>query len=841
MKADSRGFLIADQAVEVQDLAQGIEGVRHDTSAILNLLKSGQKAAIQRRQRAGRQAANDANAQASRASRAPSSRNAGASGSPTASRASSAANASGAARQSSATERARAAALARPRDARGRFVAAPEQTQVMRAVNALTRQQAAQNAEQKRAAASRERAGEAAAAEHHVNQTRDARGRFGSGGAGSSEDGGEGLLSRMKNVLGGKGGGIGADVGDFEKVDPTIEASKEVAKLVSGPLSAVGNVGKAVIGRGFSGPKDKTLPWFRRIYGVLKGSREDNSGYALAENRVLKDIERKTGGGAGGNAAHGVLSKIFGGGASLLGGLFGKGGGLLSMLGKGGKGLLKRLPLLGALFAGGSALASIFGGDDPNKTPEENRRDKFTGAGSGIGALIGGGLGMFLGPVGAMIGGVIGDKVGELVGAWLATVDWSKVGATITNAWDGAVTTVKDTWKKVTDGLGEVVDTVKKAWDGITSGIASFLKDKFGIDVSGLWDSAKKTVAPAVQAVSDTVKPAVDKAKELGGAAVDKAKEVGGAVADYASERASKMAAPITRAYDNAVDFGKGLVGGGSKANKAAVMAQAQTIADPNERAMFLAQVDHESGGFRSTVENTNYKAKGFLANFGKRNHITTEAQAQAILDQGEDAKLEAMYGGDWGRKNLGNVEPGDAAKFKGRGVMQLTGRDNYTRAGKALGIDLVNHPELLEDPEVSAKAAMWYWNDKKGLAAAGRAGDVSAATRAINGGANGLSHRDSLFASYRKGIANEPAIAMAAAPAAPPVVAAASVPPPPAVPSSATVPAPAAPPPTAQANIPQPMGSKPPIDVRVQNDTLAAQDLRDRRLAQIATGGIAT
>jgi predicted chitinase len=838
MKSDSRGFLIADEAVEVADLANGIEGVRHDTSAILNLLKSGQKAAIQRRQRVGSRTANEANGAASRASRAPSrgSSTRGASGTPAASSGGARAARAAGGRASEATERARTAALARPRDARGRFVAMPEQKEVVRAVNALTRQQAAQHAAEKRADSAAERNGEASAAasERANGQIRDARGRFGSGGA-SDDGGGDGLFSRMKNVLGGKGGGLNADVGDFEKVDPTIEASKEVAKLVGGPLNMVGNVGKAVIGRGFGGAKDKALPWFRRIFGVLKSTREDNAGYALAESRVLKDIEKKTGGGSGGNAAHGLLSKIFGGGLGLLG----KGGGLLTGLLGGGKGLLKRIPLLGALFAGGSALASIFGGDDPNKTPEENRKDRFTGAGSGIGAIIGGALGTFLGPLGTVVGGIIGDRVGELVGEWLSTVDWSAVGATITGAWDTAVSTVKDTWTKVTDGLQKVVDTVKSAWDGITTGIASFLKDKFGIDVGGLWESAKQTAAPAVQAVSNAVAPAVEKTKEVAGAAYDKAKEVGGAALDYGKERVEKMAAPITRAYENAVDFGKGLVGGGSKANKAAVMQQAATIADPNERAMFLAQVDHESGGFRSTVENTNYKAKGFLKLFGARNKITTEAQAQAILDQGEDAKLEAMYGGDWGRKNLGNTEAGDAAKFKGRGVMQLTGRDNYTAASKALGIDLVNHPELLENPEVSAKAALWYWNSRKGLSAAGKAGDVKAATRAINGGLNGVDHRDSLYASYRKGIGDAPAIATASAPPSPPIVAAAAAPRPVQAPT-ATVPPPPAAPPTATANIPQPMGSKAPIDVRVQNDTLAAQDLRDRRLAQIATGGIA-
>jgi putative chitinase len=267
-------------------------------------------------------------------------------------------------------------------------------------------------------------------------------------------------------------------------------------------------------------------------------------------------------------------------------------------------------------------------------------------------------------------------------------------------------------------------------------------------------------------------------------------------------------------------------------------MAEAQKITDPNERAMFLAQVDHESGGFRSTVENTNYKAKGFLANFGARNHITTEAQAQAILDKGDDAKLEAMYGGAWGKKNLGNTEAGDAAKFKGRGVMQLTGRSNYTAAGKALGLDLVNHPELLEDPAVSAKAALWYWNSRKGLSAAGKAGDVSAATAAINGGHIGEADRKAKYGTYLAAIkAGDASVAAPSMPAPTATVAAAAPPPAPPVPPSPVAPATA--PPTVSADIPQPLNSPGPIDVRVSQDSTVGQDLSDRRLAQIATGGI--
>jgi predicted chitinase len=815
IKSDSRGFLIADKSLDVRDLTHGIEAVHADTSAILSLLRNGQKAATLRRQKVG---------------------NPNASGNPQ--------QAAGGGSRAAAASRSRAgsanvvAAPALPRDARGRFTARPRtsETEVARAVNSLTRQQATQHAAEARERKSREsRTGEkvaGGAAGSTASQTRDARGRFGSGGAGGTrDDGGAGLLSRMKGIF--SRGGTAADVGDFEKVDPTIEASKEVARIVGGPLAAVGNVGKAVIGRGFRAPKDGANPWYRKIFGVLKATREDASGFGLAETRLLRDIERKTGG--GGAKGGGLLGSVMGGAGNLLGGLMGGGKGLLGGLLKGGKGLLKRLPLLGALFAGGSALASIFGGDDPNKSADENRKDRFTGAGSGIGALIGGTLGAVFGggPVGAMIGGVIGDKVGELVGGWLSTLDWTEIGKSITGAWDTATGFVKDSWKTVTDKLDGITKTVGEAWNGIITGAKAWLKDKFGIDIDASMAAAKEAAKPAVEAIEKTVGPALDTAKEYAGKAVD-----------YGKERLDKMAAPLTNAASNALDYGKGLFGGGSKGNKAALVAQMDRagMTDPNERAMFMAQMDHESGGFRSLEESSNYKAKGFLANFGKRNGITTEAQAQAILDQGGDARFEAMYGGAWGKKNLGNTEAGDAARFKGRGFTQLTGRSNYTQAAAGTGLDLVNHPELAADPANAAKIAAWYWQSKKGLSDAAKAGDVKGATRGINGGLIGLDDRNSKYQKYLADGSIAPgAVSATGAPVAPPTVAVAAAVPPSVTAPSVAVPAPPPAPTSAVASIPQPVGSPAPLDVRVSNDTLAGQDLRDRRLAQIATGGIAT
>ncbi|MBD2753799.1 glycoside hydrolase family 19 protein [Spirosoma validum] len=122
----------------------------------------------------------------------------------------------------------------------------------------------------------------------------------------------------------------------------------------------------------------------------------------------------------------------------------------------------------------------------------------------------------------------------------------------------------------------------------------------------------------------------------------------------------------------------------------------------------FLAQLLHESGGFRYTQEIASGKAYE-------------------------------------GRKDLGNTQPGDGVKFKGRGLIQLTGRDNYTAFGRKFKIDCVNHPELIEEPKWALASALDYWNTRK-LNAIADQDDVNAVTRKVNGGTNGLLHRRELL-----------------------------------------------------------------------------------------------
>lgn len=172
-------------------------------------------------------------------------------------------------------------------------------------------------------------------------------------------------------------------------------------------------------------------------------------------------------------------------------------------------------------------------------------------------------------------------------------------------------------------------------------------------------------------------------------------------------------------------------------------------FADLSTRARladFIAQVGHESGGLEKLKENMNYKVEALLSLFGR--HRISEADARKYGRTDTQSANQAMiancvYGGPWGRDNLGNTEPGDGAKFIARGPIGITGRTNYAACSQALFGDdrLLRHPEQLEEPQTAAMSSAWFWKTKSlnNLADADRFVDE---TKRINGGINGLEDR---------------------------------------------------------------------------------------------------
>ena len=104
-----------------------------------------------------------------------------------------------------------------------------------------------------------------------------------------------------------------------------------------------------------------------------------------------------------------------------------------------------------------------------------------------------------------------------------------------------------------------------------------------------------------------------------------------------------------------------------------------------------------------------------------------------------------AQQAGYEGRADLGNTVKGDGSKYRGRGLIQITGRANYAACGDALGLDLVNQPTLLEQPQYAAMSAAWFWSTR-GLNTLADAGDFVKITRRINGGLTGQDDRQTLY-----------------------------------------------------------------------------------------------
>ena len=157
-----------------------------------------------------------------------------------------------------------------------------------------------------------------------------------------------------------------------------------------------------------------------------------------------------------------------------------------------------------------------------------------------------------------------------------------------------------------------------------------------------------------------------------------------------------------------------------------------------NRIAMFLAQVGHESGGLNHTKENLNYKAQGLMNTFPKYfRDVDPEEYAH-----NPEKIANRVYANRMGN---GNEESGDGFKFCGRGLIQLTGRDNYTRFANDIGMDLDEAVQYLGTPEGAAMSAGWFWS-KNGLNALADEGDVVRCTKKINGGTIGLAERTSLY-----------------------------------------------------------------------------------------------
>ena len=150
-------------------------------------------------------------------------------------------------------------------------------------------------------------------------------------------------------------------------------------------------------------------------------------------------------------------------------------------------------------------------------------------------------------------------------------------------------------------------------------------------------------------------------------------------------------------------------------------------------QACFIGQCAHESGNFKTLEENLHYKAESLMKVWPSRFPDMDTASKYANNPQ---LIANKVYSG-----RMGNNEEGDGWAFHGRGLVQLTGRDSYTRCGESLGMDLISNPELLLQPKGAALSAGWFWS-KHGLNELADAQDYETMTKRINGGTLGLDDR---------------------------------------------------------------------------------------------------
>ena len=473
-------------------------------------------------------------------------------------------------------------------------------------------------------------AGARAAATVAAVASRDAKGRF-VAGAKAEKDGPGDVGVATPSAMSGTFGKLTSAVDRMatslqgaDNIDPTINAVKEVTDVV------------APLGRGMAGlfgrnAERKKERWYNRIWKALTDKK-------AAAPVVVGGGTNVSLGGAG--LAGGVLGRGVGGIAKGAGGLL---GGVL----KGGGRLLRRVPVLGALLAGGAALGSLLGmDDDASKTPEQNRAQRYRGAGEaagmGIGGVLGGVLGSLLGPAGtvagALVGSIVGEKVGGAVGDWTKGLVDSDIGGTIVAAWGVVTAAWSGAWESFTADM-------KRAWGDITKTAGEW------------WDNASNAAGKLTEKVDDLATAANDWIREKTGVDVKSSVSSGWDSAKaWAGEKASQAA-------DAARSVGSAMVPNTVKrAVSAGVAAATQAKAGYDE-----ARGNPTTAGAPTNALQSGARAAGGMAGSGINKIVETGAGYNVV--QKADGSVVRQDGArNWRNNNPGNIEwkPGGFAEQHG-------------------------------------------------------------------------------------------------------------------------------------------------------------------------------
>lgn len=156
----------------------------------------------------------------------------------------------------------------------------------------------------------------------------------------------------------------------------------------------------------------------------------------------------------------------------------------------------------------------------------------------------------------------------------------------------------------------------------------------------------------------------------------------------------------------------------------------------------WLANVLHESAMLESLSENLNYSTDALISLFGRHRISIEDAQKygrNASHPANQRGVANSIYGGPWGRENLGNVHPDDGWDYRGAGLIQVTGRANFAYLQKVTGLPLLENPDILRKPGPAAiSVAIAWWEGKIPDSVIG---NIPRTRKAVNGGNNGLAH----------------------------------------------------------------------------------------------------
>lgn len=166
-------------------------------------------------------------------------------------------------------------------------------------------------------------------------------------------------------------------------------------------------------------------------------------------------------------------------------------------------------------------------------------------------------------------------------------------------------------------------------------------------------------------------------------------------------------------------------------------------INTPLRKTHFLAQIAHESAGFKATTENLNYSANALYGVF--RKYFPTLESASEYARQPERI-ANKVYANRMGN---GDEASGDGWKYRGRGLIQLTGKSNYDAFSDAVNQDFVSNPDLVASPEWALSSACWYWKNRN-INRFADVDDIHMVTKHVNGGFNGLDHRQHFLDEFK-------------------------------------------------------------------------------------------